>query len=427
MNKKVILAASAVITGALVAAATVTAQGSATKVSLWFHDGQGGERQALNATIKAFNDANKDVQIEAVQLPGGSYSDQVNAAALANGLPCLLDFDGPNLYNYAWSGKLIPIDKYVDAKTKADFLPSIIRQGTYNGKLYSLGQFDSGLAIWGNKKLLAKAGIRIPTSTATAWTGAQFMAALSKLKASGLQYPLDMKFNYGKGEWYSYGFAPIMQSFGGDLIDRKGGYKSAEGTINGEAALKGMTYFRDLVKEYVNVGNKSDTDFAEGKAALSYVGHWTFPDYSKALGSDLVLIPMPKFGNKAVTGSGSWNWGITSDCKTPDQAAKVLNFIVSADEGLAMSNANGAVPARKSAIAKSKNYAKGGPLAIYVDQINRNIALERPVTPAYPAISKAFTDAVANIVTGADVKAEMDKAAKAIDQDIKDNNGYPVK
>ncbi len=426
MNKKIVLGATAILTGVLAAAATVGAQGNVTKVTLWFHDGQGGERQALNATIKAFNDANKDIQVEAVQLPGGSYNDQVNAAALANSLPCLLDFDGPNLYNYAWSGKLIPIDKYVDARTKADFLPSIIRQGTYNGKLYSLGQFDSGLAIWGNKKLLSAAGIRVPTSTATAWTGAQFLDALKKLKARGLQYPLDMKFNYGKGEWYTYGFAPIMQSFGGDLIDRKS-YQTAQGVLNGEAAIRGMTFFRDMVKEYVNVGNKSDTDFVEGKAALSYVGHWTFPDYSKALGADLVLIPMPKFGAKAVTGSGSWNWGITSDCKVPDAAAKVLNFIVSTDQVLNMANANGAVPARKSAIAKSKNYAKGGPLAIYVDQINRNVTLERPVTPAYPAITKAFADAVANIVTGADVKAELDKAARAIDQDIKDNNGYPVR
>jgi multiple sugar transport system substrate-binding protein len=49
------------------------------------------------------------------------------------------------------------------------------------------------------------------------------------------------------------------------------------------------------------------------------------------------------------------------------------------------------------------------------------------VTPAYPVITKAFADAVANIVTGADVKAELDKAARAIDQDIMDNNGYPVK
>ena len=51
----------------------------------------------------------------------------------------------------------------------------------------------------------------------------------------------------------------------------------------------------------------------------------------------------------------------------------------------------------------------------------------RPETPAYPAISTAFAEAVNNIVAGADVKKELDKAAKKIDQIIEDNNGYPVK
>ncbi|NJK46570.1 MAG: hypothetical protein HC933_22055, partial [Pleurocapsa sp. SU_196_0] len=50
-----------------------------------------------------------------------------------------------------------------------------------------------------------------------------------------------------------------------------------------------------------------------------------------------------------------------------------------------------------------------------------------PATPAYPAITKAFATAADNIAKGANVKAELDKAARAIDQDIKDNSGYPTK
>jgi multiple sugar transport system substrate-binding protein len=426
MKAKLLMAFGAAAVTAL-GVTTILAQGSdPVKVSLWFHSGQGAERDALNTIITRFNAANKDVQMDAVQLPEGSYNDQVNAAALANNLPCVLDFDGPNLYNYAWSQKLIPLDPYVTAAQKADFLPSIIKQGTYNGKLYSLGQFDSGLALWGSRKMLQKAGVTIPTSLATAWTGAQFSAALEKIKKSGVRYPLDMKFNYGAGEWFTYGFAPIMQSFGGDLINRKG-FQTAQGVLNGEAAVKGMTYFQNMVRNYVNTGSKADTDFVSGKAALSFVGHWTFSDYSKALKSDLVLIPMPRFGGtRAVTGSGSWNFGISSDCPTPEAAAKVLNALVSTDSVLLMSDASGAVPSRKSSIAKSKNYGPKGALGLYVSQLN-NIALERPATPAYPAITKAFSTAADNIAKGANVKAELDKAVRAIDQDIKDNSGYPTK
>jgi multiple sugar transport system substrate-binding protein len=423
MNKKLALAFGAMVVAAFGLAAT---QAQGNKVVVWFHTGQGGERDALEATIKSWNSANPSTPAELVLLPGGTYGDQVNAAALANKLPCVLDFDGPFVYNYAWTGKLIPIDKYVDAKTKADFLPSIIRQGTYNGKLYSLGQFDSGLALWGNKALLEKAGIAIPKTLKEAWNGVAFENALRKLKAGGLQYPLDMKFNYGVGEWFTYGFSPILQSFGGDLINRKG-YQTANGVLNGASAVRGMTYFQRMVKNYVNTRPAGDSDFAEGRAALSYVGHWTYNDYKKALGNNLVLIPMPRFGAKAVTGSGSWNWGISSDCENPDLAAKVLLHINSTDEIVRITDANGAVPARKSAVAKSKLYSKNSPLELFVDQHEANVSLERPVTPAYPSITAAFAQAVNNIVAGNDVKAELDAAVKKIDLNIQDNRGYPVK
>src|SRR5947207_8165544 len=183
-----------------------------TTIQLFFHSGQGPERDALNATLKAFSDRNPDITVEAVQLPEGRYTDQVNIAALAHSLPCLLDFDGPTLYNYAWSGYLIPLDKYVSPEMKADFLPSIIKQGEYNHDLYSLGQFDSGLGIYANKQYLSEARVRIPTLD-NPWTLHEFNDALARLKhIPGVQYPLDlhMSYGYGYGEWFTYGFSPFI-------------------------------------------------------------------------------------------------------------------------------------------------------------------------------------------------------------------------
>lgn len=90
-----------------------------------------------------------------------------------------------------------------------------------------------------------------------------------------------------------------------------------------------------------------------------------------------------------------------------------------------MTTVNGAVPARKSTIATSKLFADNGPLHVYAQQLQSDtVAVPRPVTPAYPAISTAFQDAVANIIAGSAVQSELDKATQKIDQDIKDNRGY---
>ncbi len=400
----------------------------AVTVDIWFHSGKGEERDVLDAQVKAFNEMQDKVFINAIQLPEGTYNDQVNSAALAGDLPCLLDFDGPNLYNYAWAGYLQPLDAYVSDSVKEDFLPSIIAQGTYGGKLYSLGTFDSGLAIWANKAYLEAAGVRIPTSVDDAWDMDEFMAAMDAvMELDEVEYAIDFKLNYGAGEWQPYGFSPILQAFGGDLIDRSD-YQSADGVLNGPESVAAMEWFQSLFEDgYANASPAGDDDFYGSKiAAMSWVGHWMYGPHTEGLGDDLVLIPMPKLGDKAVTGMGSWNWGLTSTCQTPDEAYQFLDYIITPDEILHMTNANGAVPARKSAIEQSELYAEGGMLNIFVQQLEGGVAVERPVTPAYPVVSAAFDTAVRNIIAGGDVQEELDKAVETIDQDIADNSGYPL-
>lgn len=396
-----------------------------TEVTVWFHSGKGPERDTLNAQVKDFNAQQSQYKVVAEQLPEGTYNDQVQAAALAGDLPCLLDFDGPYIYNYVWSGFLQPIDRFVNSDLRADFLPSIIDQGTYNGKLYSLGTFDSGLAIYGNRAMLEEAGVRIPTGLDDAWSLQEFEDAMAKLTAlPDVEYALDLKFNYGQGEWFTYGFSPILQGFGGDLIDRNG-FQNAD-PLTSQASIDAMTHFQKWFQNgWTTATPAGDGDFAVNKvAALSWVGHWAYNDYAKALGNDLVLIPMPDFGTGPKTGMGSWNWGISNSCSTPEGAWAFLDYLIQPDQILRMTDANGAVPARQSAIDMSDLYGADGPLNLFVQQL-QTIAVPRPQTPAYPVITQAYAQAVANIANGADVTSELQKAADTIDQDIQDNRGYP--
>ncbi len=402
------------------------AEAETVTIDIWFHSGKGEERDALNAQVEDFNAMQDEVQINAIQLPEGSYNDQVNSAALAGDLPCLLDFDGPNLYNYAWAGYLRPIDEYVSEELKNDFLPSIINQGTYAGKLYSLGTFDSGLGIWANRAYLEEAGVRIPEGLDDAWTFEEFNEALEALQAlDQVEYAIDFKMNYGAGEWFTYGFSPIVQGFGGDLIDRSD-YQSADGVLNSPESVEAMEWFQSLFEEGYAVAEPGGDDDFYGKkiTALSYVGHWMWGPHSEGLGDDLVLLPMPIWPERPATGMGSWNWGITSRCENPDAAWAFLEYLIQPEEILRMTNANGAVPARVSAIEQSDLYGEGGPLTIFVDQLQSDWAIPRPATGAYPTITSAFAEAVNNIVAGADVQEQLDAAVEEIDQDIEDNQGY---
>lgn len=384
------------------------------------------ESALVPCQVEEFNKMQNEVQVTLETGPIDSWTDFVKSGALAADLPDVIYLDGPTLAFFAWSGYLRPIDDLVPADMKADFLASILRQGTYQGKLYMLGVFDSGLGIWGNTAYLEKAGVRIPTGVDDAWSRAEFEEILQKLQdLPETDYAMDMKMNYGQGEWFTYGFAPIIQSIGGDLIDRTD-YQSADGVLNSPQSVEGLTMFQNWIKQgYVAAQPAGDTDFDEGKTALSWVGHWMFTRYREALGDKLILLPMPKLGEKSATGTGSWAWVITKNSKHTEVAWKFLEYLLSPDQIIRMTDINGAVPARKSALATSDLYKADGACAIYPEQLDK-VGVERPVTPAYPAITQAFAEAVNNIANGADVKTELDNAVEKIDQDIKDNEGYPA-
>ncbi len=393
-------------------------------LEVWAHSGQPAERETLKNQIERFNAMRRGIDVRLTVLPEGTYNGQIQAAALAGDLPDVLEFDGPYVYNYAWQRKLIPLDEHLAPSVKNDLLPSILAQGTYRGKLFCVAQFDSALGLYARKSRLEAIQVRIPQSPQTAWMVDEFeriLAALAKQDTDGAV--LDLKLNY-RGEWFAYGFSPIIQSAGGDLINRNH-FRSAANKLNGPEAVSAMRMLQGWFKAGYVDQNLDDAAFVSGRVALSWVGHWEFRRYSQSLGEDLVVLPLPDFGGGSRSGLGSWNWGISADSEHADAAIQFLEFLLEPEQVLAMSRANGAVPATRTAIARSEVYGPGGPLHLFARQLIEGFAVPRPQTPAYPIISSAFENAFLNVRNFADVKASLDYAVRMIDQDIQDNRGYP--
>lgn len=392
-------------------------------LEVWIHSGQPAERTTIQDQVKRFNESQDAVTAHLTILPEGTYNAQVQAAALAGELPDVLEFDGPFVYNYAWQGRLVTLDDLLPADLRDDLLPSIIAQGTYQGHLYSVGTFDSGLGLWADRRALKAAGVRIPQRVNDAWSADEFSRVLTRLAANDPDGAvLDLKLNY-TGEWYTYAFSPVIQSAGADLIARRGKAHSG-GVLDSPEAVAALRRVQEWIQGGFVDPNLDDAAFVEGRVALSWVGHWEYPRYHKALGDNLVLLPLPDFGHGSRTGQGSWNWGITTRARDPAAAMELLRFLLRPKEVLAMTGANGAVPATRSAIQRSALYQSGGPLHLFVQQLEQS-AVPRPRTPAYPVITSAFQEAFNRIRNGGDVKAALQRAAKAIDQDLRDNQGYP--
>ncbi|WP_406497074.1 sugar ABC transporter substrate-binding protein [Streptomyces sp. NBC_01604] len=400
-------------------------------ISVWAHQGQKNETSALQDAVKSFNSSQSEIKVDLKLIPDADYT-KVITATDASELPDVMEFDGPTMANFVYNKKLAPIDTYVSAKTMDNATDANKAQGEVDGKHYGLGMFDSGLGIYGNKKLLDAAGVKYPTGLSDDWTAAQFTAALKALKAKDSDgKTLDLQESGGyANEWGTYGFAPIVWSAGGSLL--KDG--KAEGALDTPAVVSAMKTFQSW-KTYVDP-NTDGNAFAKGRVALSWVGHWMYPAYSEALGDDLVVLPLPDFGNGPKTGQGSWAWGIGADTKNAKAAGTFLDTLLDDTNVTAMTTANGAVPATRTALAKSSLYKPGGPLQLYADQLAKPcgdkditkscVAVTRPVTAGYPVITSKFSEALNSIYGGADPKSALEKAARAIDQDFSDNAGYQI-
>jgi ABC-type glycerol-3-phosphate transport system substrate-binding protein len=416
---------------AMVVAVTASAGGKKSDgvtINVWSHQGQPGEQAVIQDAVKAFNASQSDVVVNLKLIPDADYTKTVDATP-PSGLPDALDYDGPTMSAYIYAKKLRPLEGLVSAATLNNESATVRTQDTYlDGKLYGVALTDSGLAMYGNKALLTAAGVSIPTTPAKAWTANQFTAVLKKLAAKDKDGKvLDIKENY-TGEWWTYGFLPIVASTGNYVVHND----KASGYLNSPKVVAALTKFASW-RRYVDP-NADDNAFVKGRVALSWVGHWEYPRYSKALGSKLVLIPLPDFGAGTKTGQGSWAWGISATSQQPAAAGKWLDFLMSDQWVSAYTHANGAPPGTRSAYKTSPLYKPGGPLSLFAQQLrlacgNKQptracVATPRPVTPAYPVITQAFANAFQSIYHGGNAKALLDKAAKIIDTAYSDNNNY---
>lgn len=390
-------------------------------LEVWVHQGQPAEITAYKSIIDAFNRRYQGkIHASLTVIPSGSdnqYEAKVNAAFAAHKAPDVLDVDGPYIADYAYSGFLQPLDSWITPAMKKDFLPSIIQQGTWKGHVWALGAFTSSLVLFYNKDLFEKAGLAAPTTVADAWDWPRFTAALQTLKEKlpGV-YPLDLQVDALPGEWGTYAFAPFIWSNGGRLLSPDG--SATNGYVNGTPAVEAMTRVQELAKKgYINVGG-TGTSFVEGKAAMQLTGPWAIANFKQYPNLRFGAIPLPYMKEK-VSPTGSWAWGISKQSKHPQEAWKLMDWLLGTETGVVpIVKANSNPPARLSALKALPQYQSDPIDRLFMEQ-NQQTARPRPVTPAYPVLTQAFGTAVKNILLGGSVKGQLDDVARQTDDQLR--------
>lgn len=424
MTKRIVLLVLA-LTVALMGAWAGGKQEEAEAISIMFQ-GPETEQAAFKGAAERFT-AETGIKVETLYTPHDVYNEKVAGLISAKDLPDIMQLDAPFLCNYVWNGYIVSVAEYIDKDIIADMTPSNIAQCTYpiDNKLYAVNHFDSTVLLYANRRYLERIGARIPKSVDDAWSVEEFegyLAALAELPE--VMYPLDIMRAYGvKTEWGTYAFYPAFVSAGGGLIDRK--TWRSNGTLNSPESIRVAKMFQRWAQNgwIVPASAGDNLLFNENRdAAIAWCGHWMWPGAYASLGDDLIALPLPDFGNGTVTPNGTWILAITKDANK-ETVGKFISYMLKNRQFLDEWQAINSYPALKSWAARYETYSNPNKMAIAAEQANYAVA--RPPHPAYPTITSAFMKAFDDILSGADVKSALDKAADMIDEDIEDHDGYP--
>ncbi len=383
---------------------------------IWCHQGQEAENRAMREMVEAFNLAHAEQGVRATIdfFPDYQYTERLAIAAAAGDLPDVFDLDGPTVAQFVDAGVLAPLTPYFTEEELADFLPTILEQGTIDGTLYALGAFDSAMVLYYDRAMFEEAGVSPPPEN-EAWTWAEFVEACRLLRAADIE-PVSLHMDVTADEWYTYAFSPLIWSAGGALIDVE--TKRTEGVLNSAVNVAVLRDWQNLFEEGFASRSPINPDpFGAGDTAMDWSGHWMARSHIENKGERLGVMPLPRTGPEPAAACGSWCWAISAKTDRPELAALWLQWVTDTDHGVRpIVAAGGAVPARFSAFEHFPEY-ESDPFRLFRHLLSEH-GRPRPQTPQYATLTQQFAAALRDIAGGADVEERLNRAAAAVQRTL---------
>jgi len=331
-------------------------------------------------------------KIDHQSVPGPTLIQKVLQQASSKSLPDVLMLDNPDIQQIAETGALAPLDDY---GISADgYAPGPVSAATYDGKLYGLQPGANTIAIFYNKDVLEKAGVKPPT------TWAELKTTAKKLTV-GKQY--GFAFNATADYEGAWQFLPPMWTNGGD-----------ETKLTSPEVAGALQLWKDLVddgsasKSVVNWKQADVNDqFIAGKAAMMLNGPWQIPALDKAkINYGVVPFPINTSGQTSVAplGGEAWTVPVTGDEAKMTKAAELVKCMNTDENQLLRAKQGGIVPTK---LALADQYKKENPAMVgFIDPVTTARARTGKLGAKWPDTAKTIYTGMQLVLTGQASPAE---------------------
>ncbi|MFX1536003.1 extracellular solute-binding protein [[Eubacterium] cellulosolvens] len=413
---------SLVIFGLILTLPVKAEANQAVTITFWYTEND-AEKKGVTDLVAAFEAANPDIQVEALQKGFFDAKNLYISAFIAGNEPDLFRATRDWIPEFAVAGMIEPVTSEFNQTDLDDFLPIALRMVTYpdendNDQIWAFPQLVDTPALMLNKHFFTTAGIDITGyDFKTSWTWDEYLDICNILyNTSAVEYATTLAGMF-------FGAQPIYFGHGAKLF-RDGIVDVNHIDINSTASRTALQFLKDFVEEpytppWTEQGWTSlNQYFAEtGRVAMIAQGPWELknfldnsPEFNPSVddakfyasADNLIVIQLPhdEFNNSGAP-VGGHGYVISSFAGPKYEAAAKLAKYLTTEEAMAFkAKSYYHVPARKSVMnrtdvqaASSFPYVQG----YYEAVLN---AYQTPVSNFWANLEEDFANQIDEYLTG---------------------------
>ncbi|SDN94122.1 multiple sugar transport system substrate-binding protein [Paenibacillus sp. yr247] len=188
------------------------------------YDSDPPTKKKMEEILAKFKTIHPEINIKTETAPYDQFYEKLTTQIAANSAPDVFQSDGTKVFGFAQRGVIRDITDMVNSDLKKDEIYGLDFDKTSDGKYWGVPQGIQVGALFYNKDLFDKAGVKYPTND---WTWDDLKAAAEKLTldASG-KTATDPSFDKTKVKQYGFTFFSssrgafnILKAFGGGILD----------------------------------------------------------------------------------------------------------------------------------------------------------------------------------------------------------------
>ena len=331
------------------------AEGGATiKFTYW--EGSPSDKKAWDLVLGNFKKDHPEITLQAQTFPSDTYVSQLDTMIAGSNWPDVMRYTYQRLGKFKEADQMLDLTDMVSKESVDDLLPAYKTALTSNGKLVGMPHHTDTVALFYNKEMFAKSGIRIPKDAADGWTWDELKQYSQKLKDDNhLDYAFGGVWEQGNG----YRYLPFVYMNGGAMLSDDG----KQVTIDSPKSLEAFKLYEDLRKSNLVVNTaftqkmQNNTLFVAKKLAFVFAGSWHCSYMEENMPGNWGVTYMPQVNGKTTSDMGGNALFAYSGTKYPKAAAIFIDYITSKENMKAFCEAGNFLPVRQSLIKEGLNYS----------------------------------------------------------------------